>query len=245
MPDQSLEPASQHLEIAEDLNLLEHPRSFDFDVERERQSTLQHARTLLAALRKHNPGMADHSERVGDLAEELGEGLGLSKSETELLRVGGMLHDIGKLFVPNEILDSPGTKLTEKEWEMIHDHTYRGYDILQQSPELTEIASFALLHHENWDGNGYPIGLSGNEIPRLVRIVAVADVWDAVRNDRSYQDAKSVDEAKAVLRESAGIHLDPNLVERFIELIEEKDRISDRHLEQCEVRQSLFHDHKC
>jgi HD-GYP domain-containing protein (c-di-GMP phosphodiesterase class II) len=135
----------------------------------------------------YHKGTAQHSERVGAIARAIGVELALPDREIEVLHWTGLLHDIGKLAVPDEILRKAGP-LTEDEWVAVRRHPVAGSDLLRAiSPGLEEIAAGVRGHHERWDGSGYPDGLVGSETPRVARVVAVADVYDALTHPRSYR----------------------------------------------------------
>lgn len=131
------------------------------------------------------------------------------------MRRGGLLHDIGKLGVPDNILLKPGP-LTEEEWVIMRMHPKLAYDWLAPIPYLREALEIPYCHHEKWDGTGYPRGLKGEAIPLASRIFAVADVWDAVTSDRSYRKAWSREKAMNYIRESNGLHFDPKVVDVFL-----------------------------
>jgi len=129
------------------------------------------------------------------------------------------MHDIGKVGVPDSILLKPG-KLNDIEWETMKSHSEIGYKILSTSNTTAEIGKFVLHHHERWDGKGYPDGLKGENIPIISRIIAIADSYDVMVNERPYKTAMKKKDAVAELRRCAGTQFDPNLVESFIKIIE-------------------------
>lgn len=165
---------------------------------------------------------ADHIHRMSRYVAVLAEGLGLPPEEVELLQHASPLHDVGKIGIPDHILLKPG-KLTPEEWEIMKTHTTIGARILHGSPnEILQAGEvIALTHHERMDGTGYPRGLRGDEIPLWGRICAVADVFDALTSRRPYKPAFSNEEAYAILRESSGAHLDPQVVKVFFERLED------------------------
>ena len=163
---------------------------------------------LTAAVAAKDTETAEHIGRVGDLVVAIGEHLGLPADRIEVLRFAGRLHDVGKIGVPNSILRKPG-KLTPGEFAVIKLHSPRGGTIAVRSEMLAEAAPIIRAHHERLDGAGYPDGLKGDEIPLEARIVAVADVWDALTCDRPYRAAMTTGEAMAILDRDAGRHLDP------------------------------------
>jgi HD-GYP domain-containing protein (c-di-GMP phosphodiesterase class II) len=135
------------------------------------------------------------------------------------LRRGALLHDIGKMGIPDHILNKPGP-LTEEEWEVMRQHPVHAYKLLAPIPFLHPALEVAYNHHEKWDGSGYPRGLKGEAIPLAARIFAVVDVWDALLDDRPYRRAWTEEAARAYLREQAGAHFDPQVVEVFLKVLE-------------------------
>lgn len=162
----------------------------------------------------NSPWTAGHSERVTDLAMELGRELGLSTDDIDQLHRGGLLHDIGKIGVPPAILDKPG-KLTEEEFGVIRRHPVKGAEILEPIPNLQRIIPIVVQHHERFDGKGYPNGLSGESISPHARVLAVADVVDALVSDRPYRPGWSREKVLAYTRENAGLQFDPQVVEAY------------------------------
>jgi HD-GYP domain-containing protein (c-di-GMP phosphodiesterase class II) len=148
----------------------------------------------------------------------MGEALGLYESEIQELKTVGLLHDIGKIAVDENILNKPG-KLTEDEREEINKHPEIGYRILSSVNDMSEMAEYVLAHHERWDGGGYPKGLKGEEIPLQARIMAVADTFDAMTSERAYRGALPAEVALDELRRNAGTQFDPELVNLFIEKV--------------------------
>jgi putative nucleotidyltransferase with HDIG domain len=153
-----------------------------------------------------------HSERVAEQAVELGEMLGCSPREQTRLRRAGLLHDIGKLSVPNSILDKPG-KLTDVEWRIVRDHPYHSWKILESVPIFREFAEDASNHHERLDGKGYFRGIAAPQLTRAARILAVADIIDALRSDRPYRSALPATEVVALLKRDRGTALCPEVVD--------------------------------
>ncbi len=159
-----------------------------------------------------------HIERVSRFCALLGRLYNLPPGEIEILRHASPMHDVGKMGIPDGILMKPG-KLNEKEWEVMKQHTVIGSRILEGSnSQLLKAGELiARTHHEWWDGSGYPNGLTGEEIPLMGRICAVADVFDAVTNERPYKPAYSNEDAVEILIEKKGSHLESSLVDLFIE----------------------------
>ncbi len=162
-----------------------------------------------------------HSERMLELSERLGRRMGLNEKQLEDLRYGVLLHDIGKMAVPDSILNKPGP-LNDDEWAIMRQHPQFAYDLLSKIPFLKGAMDVIYCHHERWDGSGYPRGLKGEQIPLYARIFAIVDVWDALTNDRPYRRAWSIEKALAYLQEQAGILFDPRVVENFVALIVEE-----------------------
>lgn len=170
------------------------------------------------AIDANSPWTAGHSERVTRAALALGHQLSLSAEEMQTLERGGLLHDIGKIAVPASVLDKPG-KLDAQELQVMQRHPAVGYEILTPIPAFAAALPVVRSHHERLDGTGYPDGLRGDEIPWLARILAVADVFDALVSDRPYRAGLTLDKACDIIRDSAGHHLDPRVVRTFLELV--------------------------
>ncbi|MBN1629868.1 MAG: diguanylate cyclase, partial [Thermoleophilia bacterium] len=163
-----------------------------------------------------------HSEEVTEWALSLGKVLGLSDESQKVLRVAGLLHDIGKIGVPDRILRKPG-RLTEEEYETIKQHTLLGNAIVAAIPDLTEVRAAVVAHHERYDGTGYPHQLSGEDIPLLGRILAVTDAYSAMITDRPYRKALSIQEAVAELEAGKGGQFDPRCVDAFVQALDSFD----------------------
>lgn len=166
-----------------------------------------------------------HAERMKELSILLGTKLDLLQVELDELSLLATLHDIGKVSVDSKILSKPG-KLTPDEWIEIKKHPEVGYRIAKSSPELSSIADFILCHHERWDGNGYPQGLKGEDIPLLSRIIAIVDSFDAMTQDRPYRTKMTKEQALEEIRRNAGTQFDPLLAQLFIELMTDDDLVS-------------------
>ena len=159
-----------------------------------------------------------HSRRLVELSSRLARALGLSEEEISHLRHGALLHDIGKLAVPDSILLKPAA-LDEGERKIIQEHPTFGKELLQGVPFLHPSTSIVYGHHERWDGKGYPQGLKRDEIPLLARIFAVVDSWDALNADRVYRPRWPREKIVRYLRENAGHIYDPQVVEAFLTII--------------------------
>ncbi|WKY45747.1 PAS domain S-box protein [Eubacteriaceae bacterium ES2] len=159
-----------------------------------------------------------HSQRVGRIAKYLGEAMNLTIEQVKMLETIGLLHDLGKIIVPEEILKKEG-KLSEKEYSIMKNHAETGYQILKSVEEYVPIAEIVLSHHEWWDGTGYPRNLSGLDIPFFSRIIQVADAYEAMTADRPYQKAFNKDEAIKELKALSGIQFDPKIVDILVEKV--------------------------
>lgn len=159
-----------------------------------------------------------HTLRVAKLAEKLAETLGVGEEELIHIRRGALLHDIGKIGIPDDILLKPG-KLTAGEWEIMKQHPVFAYNMLAKIEYLQPALDIPYCHHERWDGTGYPRGLKGKQIPLAARIFAVIDVWDALLSDRPYRDAWHEDKVREYIRAHAGSHFDPAVVDAFFDII--------------------------
>lgn len=144
--------------------------------------------------------------------------MNFSKKEIQEIKTAGLLHDIGKVVVPPELLNKI-EKLTDEEFELIKGHPETSYQILRSVDEYAAFATDVLYHHEHWDGSGYPQGLKGEEIPLNSRIIAVADAYEAMTAKRPYKETKTEDEAIAELKRCAGTQFDPDIVKVFIEKV--------------------------
>lgn len=180
-------------------------------------------RSLLQALTQCDPDTGEHVQRTQKSGEELGRRLNFNDHDLNNLALLAIMHDIGKIGIPLEILNKPG-KLNDAEWRMMKTHVQKGYQIAKSTKEFSEIAEMILYHHERWDGRGYPEGLQGEQIPLLSRIISVVDAYDAMTNDRAYRKALSESAARTELLRGAGSQFDPNVVREFLEMLEEHDR---------------------
>ena len=162
----------------------------------------------------------EHCQRMQEMTLVLGQAINLPESELDNLRLLATLHDIGKIAISSSILDNPG-ELTGEEWEAIKKHPEIGYRIALSSPEMAPIAESILYHHEHWDGTGYPLGIKGEEIPVLSRILTIADCYDVMINGRPYQKAVSHEEAWLELERCSERHFDPQLVKIAIKVFSE------------------------
>lgn len=161
-----------------------------------------------------------HSMRVTELSVALAHEMGISRAETAQIRRGALLHDIGKMGIPDGILLKPGP-LDGQEWKVMRMHPSHAYELLSGIPFLRPALDIPYCHHERWDGAGYPRGLKGEQIPIAARVFAVVDMWDALTSDRPYRSAWPEEKVKRYLRENAGTHVDPRVVEVFLRMIDE------------------------
>jgi putative nucleotidyltransferase with HDIG domain/PAS domain S-box-containing protein len=172
-----------------------------------------------AALELRDRETAHHTLRVADLTLELARAAGMSEAELVHVRRGALLHDIGKMAVPDAILLKRQT-LTDEEVAVMKQHPVHAYELLSPISYLRPALDIPYCHHERWDGNGYPRGLKGQAIPLAARLFAVVDVWDATRSQRPYRESWSDERAREHLRSLAGTHLDPHAVDLFLEVLD-------------------------
>jgi putative nucleotidyltransferase with HDIG domain len=172
---------------------------------------------LTRAIEARDPYTRGHSSRVTDLAEAVARRLGWSEERIASLRVGGPLHDIGKLAVSDEVLCKEG-RLDDDELAEIREHPKIGAKLLLRVTALREAIPYVLYHHERWDGTGYPSGKAGEEIPVEARVLAIADAFDAMTSDRPYRSALTREEALAEVERCAGTQFDPEIARVFLEV---------------------------
>ena len=206
-------------------------RKADDNMYREKLHQSQSARstmvqTLMKALEARDYITEGHVERLGDLVVAMAQKLGLSEERINDLRLLAQFHDIGKVGTPDRILQKPGPLTPDEQAEM-RRHCEIGYRIAKASPDLVPIADWILNHHEWWNGEGYPTGLKGHDIPLECRILAIADAYDAMCHNRPYRKAMSHREAVAELRKYAGKQFDPELVPVFIQLVESQTAMAE------------------
>jgi putative nucleotidyltransferase with HDIG domain len=159
-----------------------------------------------------------HTQRVTELTVHLAQAQGFTPTDLLHLRRGALLHDIGKMGIPDSILLKPGP-LTAEEWAIMRKHPDYAYNLLKPITFLNPALDIPYSHHEKWDGTGYPRGLKGTEIPLAARLFAIVDVWDALSSDRPYRAAWEPARVHAYLRDQSGKHFDPSIVEAFINLM--------------------------
>ena len=159
-----------------------------------------------------------HSRRVAELTVRMARAMGMTEDEIIHVRRGALLHDMGKLGVPDSILHKPD-KLTAEEWVIMRQHPQFAYNMLNGIDYLRQALDIPYSHHEKWDGTGYPRGLKGEVIPLAARLFAVVDVWDALLSDRPYRKGWAAEETIEYIRGQAGSHFDPQVVEKFLDII--------------------------
>jgi two-component system cell cycle response regulator len=206
IPDEAADPESA-------LGLADR-RMYAVKERRPSSAGLQTRTVLLKVLSEREPELREHSSDVMTLARNVARRLGLSPEEREVVARAAELHDIGKMAIPDAILNKPGP-LDEHEWQFMRRHTIIGEDILNVAPALQPVATLVRASHERWDGEGYPDRLGGEDIPRGARIVAVCDAFSAMTHDRPYHPGMSVEAAVAEIERCAGRHFDPRVVDAF------------------------------
>jgi len=174
---------------------------------------------LLRALTEREPGLREHLDGVAQLATALGTQLGLSDDDLKDLHLAAQLHDVGKLAIPEDILQKPGP-LSDQEWDFVKQHTLIGQRILAGAPALRGIGEIVRSTHERWDGSGYTDGLATNEIPLAARIIAVCDAYNAMTSNRAYRQALTPDQAREELERCAGSQFDPDIVHSFCQQLD-------------------------
>ncbi|WP_053954943.1 HD domain-containing phosphohydrolase [Inediibacterium massiliense] len=202
------------IELSKSVNKLS--KEIEMMMLRQEENYLESIKALVTSLEVKDAYTKGHSERVAFYAYHLGKNIGYK--DLRILSNAALVHDIGKIAIPDRILNKPG-KLTEEEYEVIKKHPDMGYKILNASNMFHDIKYMIKYHHERYDGKGYPDQIKGENIPLGARILAVADVFDALTSNRSYRKAMSLDEAMKIIKDGVGTHFDPYLVEVFEEII--------------------------
>ncbi|NCC76457.1 MAG: diguanylate cyclase, partial [Clostridia bacterium] len=162
----------------------------------------------------------EHASRLSDLSQRIGQAIGLTDYEMEELRLLSVLHDVGKIGIPDKILAKDGP-LNREEWDVMRKHPEKGYNLAKATPELKNIAEAILHHHERWDGTGYPSGLKGEEIPKLSRILSIIDTFDVITHSRSYKKAQSAQAALYEIEQCSGSQFDPELSRVFVGIMQD------------------------
>ena len=181
-------------------------------------------RSLAAAVDIRDGYTHEHSRLVSELSAAVARRIGLASTDVARITVGAMLHDVGKIGVPDAILAKEGS-LSGEEWECIRQHPVLGRQIMEQAPELTDVVPLVLHHQERWDGSGYPQHLRGEDIPLGARIIAAADAYHAIRSDRPYRSGRTHREAIRELRRCSGGQFDPQVVEALLNLLETDEEL--------------------
>ena len=206
IPDEAADPSSA-LRSADQ-------RMYDQKNGKRTSAGRQTTDALLRVLMERNPNLAGHGDSVAELASETGKLLHLPEHELDQLAQAADLHDVGKVAIPDAILNKTGS-LDPEEWAFIHQHTVIGERILAAAPALANVGSLVRSSHERWDGAGYPDRLAGEQIPLGSRIIGVCDAFDAMTSDRPYRGPMTVEQAVAILSENAGTQFDPSIVATF------------------------------
>lgn len=189
--------------------------------ERLENATLEFVETMAQALDARDPYTAGHSNRVSVNSTSIAEAMGLPPDQVEIIRIGAKLHDIGKIGVPDAVLQKPG-RLTPEEYALIKMHPQIGKRILEKAGRFQDYLPIVELHHEDWNGGGYPYGMKGEEVPLGVRIVHVADVYDAITSHRAYRRAMSEQQVMDILQKGSGTMFDPAVLDAFLRILRER-----------------------
>ncbi len=194
-----------------------------------KDSYMESIQRLSLAAEYKDPDTADHIQRMSHYSRRIVQEIGWADDRAERLLYASPMHDIGKIGVPDRILQKPGS-LTDEEYNEMKEHTVIGHRILSGSNnDIMQLsARIALTHHEKWDGTGYPNGLSGEDIPIEGRVVAIADVFDALTTERPYKDAFSVEKSLEIIRDDRGSHFDPQVVNAFNQCLDDLLDIRER-----------------
>ncbi len=191
--------------------------------------------SLIRALDAKDPYTRGHSDRVAALARQLARKAGLGEKVAERYHIAGLLHDVGKIGVPEAVLCKPG-RLTDEEFGCIMRHPEIGYNILDGVPGMEDLLPGVLHHHERYDGKGYPSGLAGEDIPMIARVLCLADTFDAMSSNRAYRSAMTRDTVLAEISKCAGTQFDPELAPLFVSMdFDEYDRMVARHVRQAAI----------
>ncbi|MHC5022363.1 MAG: HD-GYP domain-containing protein [Planctomycetota bacterium] len=222
---------TQLLDVVSEFVGVFHQNAVRYDV--QRSMFLGTVRALSSAIDAKDPYTRGHSQRVGQLGSKLAQAIGMSDEKCERVYIAGIVHDIGKIGVPESVLGKSG-RLTPEEWDQMKRHPVIGYEILRDIPPMYDVLPGVLHHHERWDGDGYPDGLAGHDIPLLGRLLAVVDAFDAMSSDRAYRARRTRPEVLQVLRDGAASQWDADLVEAFLTIdldahFTSAGRLDDRH----------------
>ncbi len=210
--------ASQAAIAIDNASLFEEAQKANTDLRKAYDATIE---GWARALELRDGDTEGHSKRVAEMALQLARLVGLTESEITEMRYGALLHDIGKIGIPDTILLKPA-RLTEEEWTIMRSHPTLGKQMLESIEFLKNSLNVPWCHHEKWDGTGYPRGLKGEEIPLTARIFSIIDAWDALRSDRPYRKAMTDEEAMKIIQEGVGKSYDPMVAEKFYQLIKQE-----------------------
>lgn len=199
-------------------------RSAELQIALIDQAYLETIEVLANTVEMRDPYTHGHIGRVSMYAQWLAEAMDWPAEQLRMLAFGARLHDIGKVIVPDHILKKPGD-LTAEEWDMMKQHPVAGAKIVGSIKHLKSATNYVLYHHERWDGSGYPHGLQGRDIPVEGRLLAIADVFDALTTERPYHPAQPRSQVTEYLQQRAGVHFDPDMVPFFLQAIDEKMRV--------------------
>jgi HD-GYP domain-containing protein (c-di-GMP phosphodiesterase class II) len=177
-------------------------------------------RSLEQSLHEKHIETEEHTRRIANICVQIGRRMGLTQEELDEVVLLGLLHDIGKIGIPEAILLKPD-KLTQDEWEIMKTHSEIGYRIALSTPELAHVAEKILSHHEHYDGSGYPRGLKNKEIPKLSRLLSIVDSYDVMTHTRLYKDAMNAESAVQEVQKCSGKQFDPEMVEQFLTILRE------------------------
>ncbi|MEN3008317.1 HD-GYP domain-containing protein [Pseudothermotoga sp.] len=191
------------------------------------QSKLDKLKLMVKSLEMRDSYTSGHSERASQLAYDIGKTLGLSERLCERIKMACMLHDVGKIGIPDYILGKP-EKLSDVEFDIIKTHSVKSEELLKSVKGLKEEAKWVRHHHERWDGLGYPDNLAGEEIPLPSRIITIADIYEALTSDRPYRKAYTKQEAIEMIKQMSGTVLDPKVVDAFLKVIDANHSESGR-----------------
>ena len=184
---------------------------------RSSQAYVDTVAVVVQNIEARDPYMLGHAHRVTAIAKAIGKEMGLTNDELSFLEIGSLLHDLGKISVPDSIFCKPGP-LEHEEYEQVKEHTQKGKKMIEGITYLQNAIPYVFYHHERFDGTGYPKKLAGSDIPLPGRIIAVADVFDAMTHDRAHRKGKSLDEALVEIQKSGGKELDPAVVKAFLKV---------------------------
>jgi putative nucleotidyltransferase with HDIG domain len=194
------------------------------NIQKVKKDSIELTTALANALDSKDTYTMHHSENVASYSIEIAERMKLSKDLCDMIRIGGLLHDIGKIGLPEHILTKPG-KLTNDEYNIIKTHPILGYEIIKHVASFNEngVLDIVLYHHERYDGKGYPTGLKGNQIPLVARIVAIADTFDAMTSKRVYRNELDLEYTLNEIRKNKGTQFDPEIAEVFLSLFDKEE----------------------